>query len=80
MRGVVCERGELFLRVAVNEPPDETAATFRVELSSDEAARLRQRAALERVRTARGERLAELRQVLLGDTEPKFEPETDFPL
>jgi superfamily I DNA and/or RNA helicase len=78
-RGVVCERDERFLRVAVNEPPDSAQdhPTYRLDLSSDEAARLRQRAALERARTAGRDRLAELRQVLLGETPPQFDAESE---
>src|SRR5262249_29150407 len=78
-RGVVCERDERFLRVAVNEPPESAQdhPTYRLDLSSDEAARLRQRAALERARSAGRERLAELRQVLLGETPPQFEAEPE---
>src|SRR5262249_43003016 len=44
LRGVVCERGDNFLRVAVNDPPDgEDGVTWRVDVSSDETARQRQR-------------------------------------
>src|SRR5205807_1402462 len=72
-RGVVCERNDQFLRVAVAEPPDDAEPiTYRVTLSSDEVARQRQRAALERARTATRGRLAELRGVLLGETPPAF--------
>ncbi|HEV3116161.1 MAG TPA: AAA domain-containing protein [Gemmataceae bacterium] len=72
-RGVVCERNDKVLRVAVAEPPDDAeATTYRVTLSSDEVARQRQRAALERARTATRERLADLRAVLLGETAPAF--------
>src|SRR5262249_38660380 len=79
VRGVVCERTEQSLRVAVNEPPDEAkeGPVYRLDLSADEAARQRQRAALERVRTASRERLAELRDVLLGETPPVFAPEVE---
>jgi superfamily I DNA and/or RNA helicase len=73
-RGVVCEKTETLLSVACNDPPDEEAGTlFRLDVAPDEAARLRQRQALERARSAKGERLAELRAVLLGDVRPKFD-------
>ena len=76
-RGVVCERNRLELRVALNEPPgDERPASYRLDLSTDETARQRQLAALERVRTAARDRLAELRRILLGETAPTFRPET----
>jgi superfamily I DNA and/or RNA helicase len=72
-RGVVCERNDQFLRVAAAEPPDDVEpVTYRVTLAYDEVARQRQRAALERARTATRERLAELRGVLLGETPPAF--------
>src|SRR5262249_41897449 len=76
-RGVVCDRDERSLRVALNDPPDEEEArtTYRLDPSGDEAARQRQLAALERARTASGDRLAELRRVLLGETPPDFGPD-----
>src|SRR5208337_902486 len=78
-RGVVCDRADRVVRVALNEPPEGIEeATCRIDLSSDEVARLRQRAALERARTAGRDRLAELRQVLLGETDPSFGPPKEF--
>ena len=65
-RGVVSERGETFVRVAFEQPPEEHPA-YRLDLAHDEAARLRQRQALDRARTAHGDRLAELRGILLGE-------------
>ena len=43
-RGVVCQRGDNQLSVALNEPPPEQdrQTTYRLDLSSDETARLRQ--------------------------------------
>jgi hypothetical protein len=78
-RGVVCEREERLLRVAFNDPPDEDdpGALYRLDLAPDEAARLRQRQALERARCAQRDRLAELRQVLLGEAQPAFVPPPD---
>jgi ATP-dependent RNA/DNA helicase IGHMBP2 len=80
-RGVVSERTERFVDVAINEPLREAADqvdTWRVDRSSDEIARQRQRIALERARTARAERLADLRQVLLGERAPEFMDEPAF--
>lgn len=76
-RGVVSERAERSLCIALNEPPDETdrAVTWRLDLASDEITRQRQLAALQRARNARRDRLSELRQVLLGATEPQLTPE-----
>ncbi|MBL8796145.1 MAG: AAA family ATPase [Planctomycetia bacterium] len=76
-RGVVCGRSDATLRVALDEPPDEKEATYRVDLAHDEIARLRQRGALERVRAAKRERLAELRQTLLGEAPPEFVAEVE---
>ena len=77
-RGVVCERLENSLSVALNEPPDEDdrRATYRLDQSGDETGLQRQLAALERARTAGRDRLAELRAVLLGERPPTFNPET----
>lgn len=74
-RGVVCERNRESLRVAINDPPQEgdRESNFRLDLSNDEIARQRQLAALERVRSANRDRLAELRDILLGNTRPTFE-------
>jgi superfamily I DNA and/or RNA helicase len=79
-RGVVCEREEAALRVAFNEPPDEgrSAAAYRLDLAPDEAARLRQRQALDRARSAHDDRLAELGRVLLGEAAPSFGPAPDL--
>jgi superfamily I DNA and/or RNA helicase len=79
-RGVVCERNRTELRVALNDPPgdEDRPASYRLDLSTDETARQRQLAALERARTAARDRLAELRRVLLGDTTPTFWPESPF--
>jgi superfamily I DNA and/or RNA helicase len=78
-RGVVSERGDTFVRVAFEQPPEEYPL-YRLDPAHDEAARLRQRQALDRARTARGDRLAELRGILLGDVPPSFGPENDLTL
>ncbi len=77
-RGVVCERDEATLCVALNEPPETDADAYRVDLANDETARLRQRQALDRARTATKDRLAELRAVLVGEREPAFGPHGDY--
>ncbi len=79
-RGVLCERGDRSVRVALDNLPDELddLPAYRLDLSGDEVARQRQRQALERARAARGDRLADLRRVLLGERPPEFAPEAPF--
>ena len=73
-RGVVTQRDRETITVALAQSPEpvEDRPTFRVELSSDEIARDRQRAALKRVATADHGRLAVLKRRLLGDEPPEF--------
>jgi DNA polymerase III delta prime subunit len=80
-RGVVYQRGEGSLHVALASTPDDLGDhdLWRLDLSSDEVAVERQRVALQRARLARGDRLAELRDVLLGQRQPAFAPEQDDP-
>lgn len=75
-RGVVCDREERALWVALNDLPDalHDSTTWRVDLSYDEVAVQRQRIALNCARHARGDRLSELRAVLLGEREPAWGP------
>jgi hypothetical protein len=76
-RGVVCEREERTLRVAFNDLPEGAGdhAAYRLDLAGDEASRQRQLAALERARLAGRDRLAELRDVLLGGRSPTLTPD-----
>ena len=73
-RGVVSERTARTVTLALDESDDAPAddATWRLDLSPDEVSRQRQLAALNRAAAATGDRLAELRDVLLGDRSPKF--------
>lgn len=81
IRGVVSERETHYLRVAFDEPPEEEPGTrYRLDIAPDEAARIRQRQALERACSANRSRLAELRAVLLGESEPQFAPLSPRPL
>jgi len=78
-RGVVCERDESLIHVALNESPDADDGTlFRLDRADDETARLRQKQALDRAAAAKGDRLADLRRVLLGEAPPQFALFTDF--
>lgn len=78
-RGVVSERTDSAIQIAMNQPPEpDDDVRLRLDLFADEVARDRQRAALERARTAAGERLAELREVLLASRPPRFADEADY--
>jgi hypothetical protein len=73
-RGVVFDRTEPTIGVAI-EPPDDDLpddAVWRIDLSPDEVSRLRQQDALRRAAAADGDRLAELRAVLLGERLPEW--------
>jgi superfamily I DNA and/or RNA helicase len=74
VRGVVFARDANTLRVAVEDSDDSLPEdeTWRIELSADEVARRRQKAAMQAARNAKRERVAELRDVLLGRREPEF--------
>ncbi len=74
IRGVVCERSEHLLRVAISEPLGDEDGIYRVVLSNDETSRQRQRSILDRTRAAARDRLAELRGTLLGESPPTFAP------
>jgi superfamily I DNA and/or RNA helicase len=80
-RGVVCERADGFLRVALAAMLDDTEEhdTWRLDVSTDEVAAQRQRVALQRARLAKADRLAELRDVLVGRRPAEFDPERDEP-
>jgi superfamily I DNA and/or RNA helicase len=80
-RGVVYERTQGSLCVALRSMWEDLAEheKWRLDLSSDEVAVQRQRAALQLARSARGQRLAELRDVLLGRRPPEFDREHDEP-
>ena len=80
-RGVVFERSEASIKVALGSISDDMAdhETWRLDLSSDEVSSKRQRAALLRAKSAQGDRLAELRDVLMGRRPPQFGPHDDQP-
>ncbi len=80
-RGVVYQRAEGSIRVALAGMSDDLAEheTWRLDLGGDEIAGQRQRAALQRARLARAERLAELRDVLLGRRPAEFDREKEEP-
>jgi ATP-dependent RNA/DNA helicase IGHMBP2 len=78
-RAVVYDRDRTSIGIALEPPDDEPSddATYRLDLSADEVSRVRQQEALRRAAAAKGDRLAELRAVLLGEREPAFDPLPD---
>lgn len=75
-RGVIADRTPNTVQVALADFPElsDERATLRLDASVDEIARQRQLDALSRVAAARGERLADLARVLLGERAPEFRP------
>jgi hypothetical protein len=73
-RGVVFDRDARTIGVAIEPPDDELPdeAVWRLDLTPDEVSRLRQQDALQRAAAAEGDRLSELRKVLLGEREPAW--------
>ena len=79
-RGVVCERTEQSIQIALSEVPEDLDdyEIWRLDDSDDETSVQRQRAALERVRMAEGDRLAALRRVLMGEKSPRSGADKPF--
>ena len=69
-RGVVVRRDRRSIQVSVDELP--SGDRFRLDLSADEITRQRQLDALDRADKSERGRLAELRDVLIGERNPKF--------
>lgn len=72
-RGVVSDRAERAIEIALEVPDDPVPedSAWRLDLSPDEVSRQRQQAAMNRAKVAVGDRLAELRDVLLGVRGPE---------
>jgi ATP-dependent RNA/DNA helicase IGHMBP2 len=79
-RGVISRLQRESIQVALVEWPESGSErpSYRLDRSTDEISRQRQRQALETAKSASGNRLADLRAVLLGKRPPVFRPETDF--
>jgi ATP-dependent RNA/DNA helicase IGHMBP2 len=77
-RGVVTRVSRETIQVAFSQWPDSETEhpVFRLDRSSDEISRQRQRQALEKVQGAFETRLAELRDVLLNRRQPSFNLES----
>lgn len=80
-RGVISRFTRRMVEVAFTQPPEpeNPAATFRLELASDEIARQRMQRAMARVEAASGNRTAVLRQTLLGHRAAEFNFQRSFP-
>lgn len=78
-RGVIAQLTADTIQVALGDLPDdlEEQETWRIDLSSDDAATDRQRRAIHEAGSAKSGRLAELRDVLLARREAAFQPEPD---
>lgn len=74
LRGVVSRRTERTIQVALPSPPDtdESPASWRIDFSSDETARRRQRDVLRLARHAERGQITQWRKLLLGEREPVF--------
>ena len=79
-RGIVSRAHKDTIQVAFTQWPesDSDKPTFRLDRSTDEISRQRQRLALETARGAKGTRLSILRDVLLGKQNPVFN-KIEFP-
>jgi len=77
-RGVVSQLRRSTIQVALLQWPEPQSdrATFRLDLAGDEIAHQREHAALLAADRAKGDRLAALRAVLLGEVAPRFQPVT----
>lgn len=74
LRGVVTGRNRATITIALSESPEPIAArpTFRLELSSDEISRQRQRDAIQKVAAVQRGPLAALKRCLMGEDAPAF--------
>lgn len=79
-RGVVSQLRRDSIQVALTTwpEPETERPLFRLDLAGDEIARRRELSALRLADTAKGNRLAELRAVLLGESPPHFQPMATF--
>jgi superfamily I DNA and/or RNA helicase len=80
-RGVVSRLSKDSLQVAFSQWPETESerSTFRLDRSSDEISRQRQRQGLEKASAATDSRFADLRDVLLGLRPPAFHPVESTP-
>ncbi len=74
-RGVVTQLKRQSIEVAFTHPPETEGErpSFQIRLASNEISQQRMRRALARVAAAQGNRLAELRDIILGEDVAQFE-------
>ena len=79
-RGVITDRDRETITVVLGDSPESEAdrPVYRIDLSSDEIARQRQREALRRAESADKGPLAALRSRILGEDPPDFRPARDW--
>jgi superfamily I DNA and/or RNA helicase len=71
-RGVISRLSSQSCEIALSQSPESAASSFRLTLAHDEITRQRMERALTRVETARGNRAAALRDVILGEQPASF--------
>ncbi|MEM9776578.1 MAG: AAA domain-containing protein [Chloroflexota bacterium] len=71
-RGLISRISKETVVVALSRIPESDSPTFRIDAADDEVGRERMKRALSRAIAAKNDRLADLRDVLLGKTEPTF--------
>ena len=71
-RGIISRINKETVEIALSRLPESESLTFRIDAADDEVGRERMKRALSRAIAAKNDRLADLRAVLLGDTEPTF--------
>ncbi|MFT7585132.1 MAG: ATP-dependent RNA/DNA helicase IGHMBP2 [Cellvibrionaceae bacterium] len=71
-RGLISRINKESVEIALNRLPESDSPTFRIDAATDEVGRERMKRAISRVISAKNDRLADLRAVLLGETAPTF--------
>lgn len=76
LRGVIALRRPQQIHIAFEDEwnEDEEGGSYRIDLAYDAISRKRESEALDRAARAKGDRLAHLRDVLLGQVAPRFQP------
>lgn len=80
-RAVVVQRQRRWIEVALNQAPELQGErpSLQIVAAHDEIARQRMQQAISRAAAAQNNRLAELRRIILGESEPLFVSPTELP-